>query len=129
MITIIKQELSHDSIARLNCALPITNIRAVARRLSLTETGLVTHTHTRTHTHTHTHTQTHTDRQTDRHTHTLKALTLNVYVGYTELTCIPDLGLNADIEGQVVGPRSLVCGVRCHGMKVNPTLYLWSKSE
>ena len=26
----IKQELSHDSIARLNCAVPITKIRAVA---------------------------------------------------------------------------------------------------
>ena len=25
-----KQELLHDSIARLNCALPITKIRAVA---------------------------------------------------------------------------------------------------
>ena len=36
-----------------------------------------------------------------------------VYVGYTELTCIPDLGLNADIEGQVLGPRSLVCVSMC----------------
>ena len=32
-----------------------------------------------------------------------------LYVGYTELTCIPDLGLNADIEGQVLSLRSLVC--------------------
>ena len=36
-----------------------------------------------------------------------------VYVGYTELTCIPDLGLNADIEGQVLGSRSLVCVSMC----------------
>ena len=36
-----------------------------------------------------------------------------VYVGYTELTCIPDLGLNTDIEGQVLSPRSLVCVSMC----------------
>ena len=30
-----------------------------------------------------------------------------------ELTCIPDLGLNTDIEGQVLGPRSLVCVSMC----------------
>ena len=36
-----------------------------------------------------------------------------VYVGYTELTCIPDLGLNADNEGQVLSPRLLVCVSMC----------------
>ena len=35
------------------------------------------------------------------------------YMLKQELTCIPDLGLNADIEGQVLGPRSLVCLGMC----------------
>ena len=38
---------------------------------------------------------------------------VNTDVGYTELTCIPDLGLKADIEGQILGPRSLVCVSMC----------------
>ena len=86
-ILIIKQELSHDSIARLNCALPITKIRADSvARLPLAWP----------------------------HTHTLRVLTIMcVYVGYTELTCIPDLGLNADLEGQVLSSRSLVCVSMC----------------
>ena len=49
----VKQELSHDSIACLNCALPITKIRAVARQRISTATGLATHKHTHIKAHTH----------------------------------------------------------------------------
>ena len=69
----MKQELSHDSIARLNCALPITKTISVIRQTTfkfvhlkiklisvfeIIETRKSALRGTHTHTHTHTHTQT-----------------------------------------------------------------------
>ena len=63
--------------------------------------------YTHTYMHEYTHTCTHTCTHTHTHTHT-KGSDVCVYVGYTELTCIPDLGLNADIES---GPQPKIVSV------------------